>query len=102
MARYTGAVCKMCRREGKKLYLKGERCYSNKCAFERRSYAPGQHGQSRKKTSEYGLQLRAKQQAKRYYGFRKASSTSISSWLSARRVSPVKTFFVSARADLTM
>ena len=62
MARYTGAVCKMCRREGKKLYLKGERCYSNKCAFERRSYAPGQHGQSRKKTSEYGLQLRAKQQ----------------------------------------
>ena len=50
MARYTGAVCKMCRREGKKLYLKGERCYSNKCAFERRSYAPGQHGQSRKKT----------------------------------------------------
>ena len=68
MARYTGAVCKMCRREGKKLYLKGERCYSNKCAFERRSYAPGQHGQSRKKTSEYGLQLRAKQQAKRYYG----------------------------------
>ena len=61
MARYTGAVCKMCRREGKKLYLKGERCYSNKCAFERRSYAPGQHGQSRKKTSEYGLQLRAKQ-----------------------------------------
>ena len=68
MARYTGAVCKMCRREGKKRYLKGERCYSNKCAFERRSYAPGQHGQSRKKTSEYGLQLRAKQQAKRYYG----------------------------------
>lgn len=58
MARYTGAVCKMCRREGKKLYLKGERCYSNKCAFERRSYAPGQHGQSRKKTSEYGLQDR--------------------------------------------
>ena len=46
MARYTGAVCKMCRREGKKLYLKGERCYSNKCAFERRSYAPGQHGQT--------------------------------------------------------
>lgn len=68
MARYTGAVCKLCRREGKKLFLKGERCYSQKCAFERRSYAPGQHGQSRKKTSEYGLQLRAKQQARRYYG----------------------------------
>ena len=68
MARYTGAVCKLCRREGKKLFLKGERCYSQKCAVERRSYAPGQHGQSRKKTSEYGLQLRAKQQARRYYG----------------------------------
>ena len=58
----------MCRREGKKLFLKGERCYTQKCAFERRSYAPGQHGKSRKKTSEYGLQLRAKQQARRYYG----------------------------------
>ena len=68
MSRYTGAVCKLCRREGKKLFLKGERCYTNKCALERRQYAPGQHGQSRKKTSEYGLQLRAKQQAKRYYG----------------------------------
>ncbi len=68
MARYTGAVCKLCRREGKKLFLKGERCYSQKCALERRSYAPGQHGQSRKKTSEYGMQLRAKQQARRYYG----------------------------------
>ncbi|MEG0545549.1 MAG: 30S ribosomal protein S4 [Oscillospiraceae bacterium] len=68
MARYTEAVCKLCRREGKKLFLKGERCYTGKCAFERRSYAPGQHGQSRKKTSEYGLQLRAKQQARRFYG----------------------------------
>ena len=68
MARYTGAVCKLCRREGKKLYLKGERCYSTKCSVDRRSYAPGQHGQGRKKTSEYGLQLRAKQQARRYYG----------------------------------
>lgn len=68
MARYTGAVCKLCRREGKKLFLKGDRCYTGKCAVERRSYAPGQHGQNRKKTSEYGLQLRAKQTAKRYYG----------------------------------
>ena len=68
MARYTGAVCKLCRREGKKLFLKGDRCYTGKCAFERRSYAPGQHGQGRKKTSEYGMQLRAKQQARRYYG----------------------------------
>ena len=68
MARYTGAVCKLCRREGKKLFLKGDRCYTGKCAIERRSYAPGQHGQNSKKTSEYGLQLRAKQTAKRYYG----------------------------------
>lgn len=68
MARYTDAVCKLCRREGKKLFLKGDRCYSSKCAVERRSYAPGQHGQSRKKASEYGIQLRAKQQARRYYG----------------------------------
>ncbi|MCM1365124.1 MAG: 30S ribosomal protein S4 [Faecalibacterium sp.] len=68
MARYTGAVCKMCRREGKKLFLKGDRCYTGKCSIERRSYAPGQHGQNRSKNSEYGLQLRAKQQARRYYG----------------------------------
>lgn len=68
MARYTGPACKLCRREGKKLFLKGDRCYSSKCALERRSYAPGQHGQNRKKTSEYGLQLRAKQSARRYYG----------------------------------
>lgn len=68
MARYTGPACKLCRREGKKLFLKGDRCYSSKCAIERRSYAPGQHGQNRKKTSEYGIQLRAKQSARRYYG----------------------------------
>ena len=68
MARYTGAVCRLCRREGKKLFLKGERCYSDKCAVSRREYAPGQHGQSRKKVSEYGLQLREKQMARRYYG----------------------------------
>ncbi|MGN1418091.1 MAG: 30S ribosomal protein S4 [Acutalibacteraceae bacterium] len=68
MSRYTGAVCKQCRREGKKLFLKGDRCYTGKCAIDRRSYAPGQHGQNRSKNSEYGLQLRAKQQARRYYG----------------------------------
>lgn len=68
MSRYTGAVCKQCRREGKKLFLKGDRCYTGKCALERRSYAPGQHGQGRKKTTEYGIQLRTKQQARRYYG----------------------------------
>jgi small subunit ribosomal protein S4 len=68
MARYTDSVCKLCRREGQKLFLKGARCYTDKCAVTRRAYAPGQHGQGRKKTSEYGLQLRAKQTAKRYYG----------------------------------
>ncbi len=68
MARYTGAVCRQCRREGQKLFLKGERCYSGKCAIERRAYAPGQHGQSRKKYSEYGLQLREKQKVRKYYG----------------------------------
>ena len=68
MARYTGAVCKLCRREGQKLFLKGERCYTGKCAISRRAYAPGQHGQGRKKVSEYGIQLRAKQKARRFYG----------------------------------
>lgn len=68
MARYTEANCRLCRREGLKLYLKGDRCYTDKCAFSRRGYAPGQHGQSRKKISNYGLQLREKQKAKRIYG----------------------------------
>ena len=68
MARYTGAVCRMCRREGQKLFLKGSKCYSEHCPFVARGYAPGQHGQNRKKVSEYGLQLRAKQTARRYYG----------------------------------
>lgn len=68
MARYTGAVCRLCRREGLKLFLKGDRCYTDKCAIARRGYAPGQHGQNRKKLSNYGLQLREKQKAKRIYG----------------------------------
>lgn len=68
MARYTGADCRQCRREGLKLFLKGDRCYTDKCAFARRGYAPGQHGQGRKKISNYGLQLREKQKAKRIYG----------------------------------
>ena len=68
MARYTGASCRQCRREGMKLFLKGDRCYTDKCSVGRRSYAPGQHGQGRKKLSEYGLQLRAKQATRRYYG----------------------------------
>ena len=68
MARYTGPACKLCRREGKKLYLKGERCTSGKCAIERRSTAPGQHGAAKKKMGEYGVQLREKQATRRYYG----------------------------------
>ena len=72
MARYTGPVCKLCRREEAKLYLKGEKCYTDKCPFERRSYPPGQHGKQasfrRRRSSDYTLQLRAKQQARRVYG----------------------------------
>lgn len=68
MSRYTGPVCRLCRREGRKLFLKGERCYTDRCAVTRRNFPPGQHGQGRKKISEYGLQLRAKQMAKRFYG----------------------------------
>ena len=68
MARYTGESCRICRREGEKLFLKGSRCYTDKCALTRRAYAPGQHGQKRKKQSEYGVQLREKQKAKSFYG----------------------------------
>lgn len=69
MARYTGPVCRLCRREGEKLFLKGARCLSDKCPFERRSYAPGQHGQGRmRRASEYGIHLREKQKLRRIYG----------------------------------
>lgn len=68
MSRYTDASCRLCRREGQKLFLKGERCYGTKCAIEKRNFPPGQHGQGRKKVSDYGLQLREKQKAKRFYG----------------------------------
>jgi small subunit ribosomal protein S4 len=68
LARYIESACRLCRRENLKLYLKGERCYSDKCAFERRSYPPGQHGQGRVKFSNYGVQLREKQKVKRMYG----------------------------------
>ena len=68
MARYTDSVCRLCRREGLKLSLKGERCYTDKCAIERRNYPPGEHGQARPKFSEYALQLREKQKVKRMYG----------------------------------
>jgi small subunit ribosomal protein S4 len=68
MARYIGPVCKLCRREGVKLFLKGERCYTDKCSFDRRPYAPGQHGQRRSKVTEYGVRLREKQKVRRIYG----------------------------------
>lgn len=68
MARYTGPVCRLCRREGQKLYLKGDKCYTDKCPVTRRNYAPGQHGQNRKKLTGYGVQLREKQKVRRYYG----------------------------------
>lgn len=68
MARYVEAACKLCRREGEKLYLKGERCYTPKCSVSKRAYAPGQQGQARKKMSEYGIQLREKQKLRRIYG----------------------------------
>ena len=68
MARYTKTNCRLCRRENLKLFLKGERCYTEKCAYDRRNYPPGQHGQSRKKFSDYGTQLREKQKVKRIYG----------------------------------
>jgi small subunit ribosomal protein S4 len=68
LARYRGSVCRLCRRETQKLYLKGDRCYSDKCAVERRTYPPGQHGQARGKLSDYGLQLREKQKVKRMFG----------------------------------
>ncbi|MFZ9595052.1 MAG: 30S ribosomal protein S4 [Bdellovibrionia bacterium] len=68
MARCIGSVCRLCRRENQKLFLKGDRCYTDKCSFERRGYPPGQHGQGRIKFSEYGLQLREKQKIKRIYG----------------------------------
>jgi len=68
MARYTGALCRLCRREGEKLFLKGDRCYTDKCAVERRRYGPGEHGQRRRKLSDYAIQLREKQKAKEIYG----------------------------------
>jgi small subunit ribosomal protein S4 len=68
MARYSGAVCRLCRRESQKLFLKGDRCYSEKCSVDKRTYPPGQHGQARARFSEYGLQLREKQKVKRIYG----------------------------------
>ncbi|WP_077368818.1 30S ribosomal protein S4 [Anaerosalibacter sp. Marseille-P3206] len=72
MARYTGPTCRLCRREGQKLYLKGDKCFTDKCPVSKRNYAPGQHGNSRKKLTEYGLQLREKQKVRRYYGIQES------------------------------
>jgi small subunit ribosomal protein S4 len=72
MARYNGSVCRLCRREGTKLFLKGDRCFSEKCAVDRRGYPPGQHGQARPRFSDYGMQLREKQKVKRMYGMLEA------------------------------
>lgn len=68
MGRYTGPVCRLCRREGEKLFLKGDRCYTDQCGIVKRNYPPGQHGQGRKKVTEYGMQLREKQKVRRFYG----------------------------------
>jgi small subunit ribosomal protein S4 len=72
MARYNGSVCRLCRREGSKLFLKGDRCFSEKCSVDRRAYPPGQHGQARPRFSDYGMQLREKQKVKRMYGMLEA------------------------------
>src|SRR5699024_4411210 len=72
MARYTGPVCRLCRREGQKLYLKGDKCYTDKCPVSKRNYAPGERGKSRRKRTEYGLQLREKQKVRRVYGIQES------------------------------
>ena len=101
MARYTGPNCKMCRREGCKLYLKGERCTNGKCAFDHRSAAPGQHGAARKKVGEYGKQLREKQKARRYYGVLEGQFKPTMKWQRRWTVSQVLTFLQSLKPALT-
>ena len=92
MARYIGPVCRQCRREGMKLYLKGERCHSEKCAIERRNFVPGQHGKDRKqKIVGYGLQLREKQKARRIYGVLERQFRNHFEKAAARRASPART-----------
>jgi small subunit ribosomal protein S4 len=82
MARHTDAVCRLCRREGVKLFLKGQRCYTEKCAIDRRAYPPGQQGQARPRFSEYGVQLREKQKLKRFYGVLEAQFRNYFAWAS--------------------
>jgi small subunit ribosomal protein S4 len=85
MARYIGPVCRLCRREGIKLFLKGERCYTDKCSIERRAYAPGQHGQGHRKVSDYGMQLREKQKVRRMYGLLERQFRGYYAWADRRR-----------------
>ena len=85
MARYRAAVCRLCRREGIKLFLKGSRCFTEKCAIERRNYPPGQHGLGRTKPTQYGIQLREKQKAKRIYGVLEAQFRRYFSWAEAEK-----------------
>ena len=89
MARYKDEQCRICRREGQKLFLKGSRCYSDKCSISRRNYAPGQNGQKKKKLSEYGTQLREKQKTKSFYGV--AENTLI--WQQLQKESLVKYYY---------
>lgn len=91
MAKYTEAKCRICRREGCKLFLKGDRCFTDKCAYDRRPYAPGQHGRARKKVSEYAVQLREKQKTAAATVSWKSSSADTSKRLKCRRASPVPT-----------
>src|SRR6516225_9449178 len=103
MARYKDAVCRLCRREGMKLFLKGTKCFSDKCPIEKRNYAPGQHGKDKKtKVVGYGLQLREKQKAKRIYFTRKASSGIISKLPPRPAVSRVRNCWSSSNAGSTM
>jgi small subunit ribosomal protein S4 len=85
MARYTGSSCRICRRENLKMYLKGDRCHTDKCAIERRPYPPGQHGQGRTKFSEYGVQLREKQKVKRLYGLLETQFRGYYHWASSKK-----------------
>ena len=102
MARYVGPVCRQCRREGEKLFLKGNRCMTDKCSIVRRSYAPGLHGQNRKKVSEYGLQLREKQKLRRIYGLLEAQFENYFALADRKKVLPVRTCCRSWRAGWIM
>lgn len=93
MARYTGPACRFCRREGAKLYLKGERCYTDKCSFERKPYAPGVHGKKRAKMSDYALQLREKQKVRRTYGLLEKAFAKLFHKASRQRGVTADTFF---------